>query len=137
MSDSDSRLSFRSAPDGHLTVPPECLLFASVAARHDSVRPGAFSAGSPVPVPLPFGGERRASQVPGNPLCAPALLSDTGDPSPPSRFGGLVLPSITGRDVGDLDSIISVLYRTAYALVVYASQWRLPDTTQDSLPAGG
>jgi len=32
---------------------------------------------------------------------------------------------------------ISGLNHTAYSLAVYASQRRLPDTTQHSLPAGG
>jgi hypothetical protein len=33
--------------------------------------------------------------------------------------------------------LISGLNRTRSDLAVYASQWRLPDTTQDSLPAAG
>ena len=33
--------------------------------------------------------------------------------------------------------MISGLNRTAFDLAVYASQWQLPDTTQDSLPAAG
>jgi hypothetical protein len=32
---------------------------------------------------------------------------------------------------------ISGLNRTRFDLAVYASQWRSPDTTQDSLPAAG
>jgi len=32
---------------------------------------------------------------------------------------------------------MSMLYHTAYSLDVYASQRRLPDATQGSLPAGG
>ena len=39
--------------------------------------------------------------------------------------------------VGNHDTSISVLNHTAYPLAVYASQRRLPDATQDSLPAGG
>ena len=34
-------------------------------------------------------------------------------------------------------SRISGLYHTAFGLAVYASQWRLPATTQDSLPVAG
>ena len=34
-------------------------------------------------------------------------------------------------------SRISGLYHTAFGLAVYASQWKLPATTQDSLPVAG
>ncbi len=52
---------------------------------------------APAPDFSPFGGERRASQVPGKPLCEHALLSDTGGSFPPSHFSGSVLPSTSGR----------------------------------------
>jgi len=97
MSDSDSRLSIRLARCDRLAVPPECLLFASATVRHDSNGPGAFAAGSPQACTFIFRGERRASQVPGKPLCEHALLSDTGGPSPPSLSGGSVLPSTPGK----------------------------------------
>ncbi len=67
---------------------PECLLFASGTVRHDSTGPGAFAAGSPMPVPLSFRGEGRASQVPGKPLYGHALLFDPGGPSLPSHTAG-------------------------------------------------
>src|SRR5690554_550710 len=97
MSDSDSRLSVRLAPYGRLAVPPECLVFASGTVRHDSTGPGAFGTGSPMPDSLPLGGERRASQVPGKPLCGHALLFDPGGPSLPSHAAGsCCLPSFEG-----------------------------------------
>ncbi len=97
MSNSDSRPSLRLAPYGRLAVPPKCLLFASATVRHHSTGPGAFETGSPAPDSLPLRGERRASQVPGKPLCGHALLFDPGGPSLPSRTAGsCCLPSIEG-----------------------------------------
>jgi len=40
-------------------------------------------------------------------------------------------------NVGPRDAVISGLNHTACTLAVYASQRRLPDATQDSLPVGG
>src|SRR5438445_9331976 len=41
------------------------------------------------------------------------------------------------NDEGSTRRLISGLNRTAFDLAVYASQWKLPATTQDSLPAAG
>lgn len=49
----------------------------------------------------------------------------------------LTRPSHSSKTPAPTGICISGLHHTAYALAVYASQRRSPDTTQDSLPAGG
>ena len=55
--------------------------------------PTGLGFGLPVPSPASFSGGGRASQVPGKPLCVPALLSDSGDPSSPGCYSDSVVPS--------------------------------------------
>src|ERR1700677_2532202 len=43
----------------------------------------------------------------------------------------------TDQDEGSRQVVISGLNHTAFDLAVYASQWRSPAPTQDSLPAAG
>src|SRR5208337_2684572 len=43
----------------------------------------------------------------------------------------------TDHDEGSPRVLISGLNHTAFDLAVYASQWKLPTTAQDSLPAAG
>ncbi|GHC16440.1 hypothetical protein GCM10008094_02110 [Aidingimonas halophila] len=66
-----------------------------------------------------------------------ALLFDTGGPVSPSLNDDSVLPSSQLTLSATTVLVISVLNHTACSLAVYASQCRLPDTTQHSLPAGG
>lgn len=136
MSDSDSRPSVRLLV---IALPyPLCTRrFASDAIRYYSTRPGAFAAGSSAPESLPLRGERRAYQVHGKPLYEHALLFDTGGPVSPSLNDDSVLPSSQLTLSATTVLVISVLNHTACSLAVYASQWRLPDTMQHSLPAGG
>jgi hypothetical protein len=86
-------------------------------------RPGVRD---PVPMPDLRRGERRASQVPGEPRCVYAMFSDPGGTEPP----GLTVIQRGPRDVQDEGSPrvfqISGLNRTALTLTVYASWWLLP-----------
>ena len=77
------------------------------------------------------------SQVPRQPPCAFALLSDPGQtPTPGPIFDAAMLFPLFRRRKLSATSI-SGLYHTAFALAVYASCRSCPTTTQDSLPAGG
>ena len=72
----------------------------------------------------------------GNPKCAFALLSDPGGSMTSGQYDVSILPPLNvQRRPPHL--FLSRLSNTASALAVYASQCRLPDPTQDSLPAAG
>jgi hypothetical protein len=83
------------------------------------------------------GGNGRVSQVPERPSCPCALFLDPGRTemrqaiAAPRRGPRLCQQRWLPR------AKISGLDRTASGLAVYASQWRSPATTQDSLPAAG
>ncbi len=90
---------------------------------------GVVLSGSPV-AGLLSQGRFRFSQVPREPHCAFALLSDPGRTSTPSHCGASVLPPLTKRR-RLRRRFISRLNHTALALAVYAScrhHWRLCKT---------
>ena len=140
MSSSDSLASFRTRSFVVARcVPPTCPLVRSrlppdtTAAGQGSCCPVSPS----LPVHWAFGGEARASQVPGEPRCVHALLFDPG---------GMDMPG-----PGDMSMRPSVIYTTsAPARLTFRGsitrparslstlrRSRLPVPTQDSLPAGG
>lgn len=65
-------------------------------------RTGSFRSRQPLACAIPFRGERRASQVPGKPLCGHALLSDPGDPPRQAIQRGRVAFHFQ-KSVGDRD----------------------------------
>ena len=81
------------------------------------------------------GGGGRVSQVPGQPLCPYALLLDPGRTEDARPLRRLDMAPARVINEGSRDEKISGLDHTALGLAVYASSWRSPDTTQDSLPA--
>jgi hypothetical protein len=71
----------------------------------------------------------------GNP-CVPMPCSRTPvGPRTPGHYGASTWPPLVSTTEAPATTSISGLNRTALGLAVYASQRRLPDTTQDSLPA--
>ena len=78
-------------------------------------------------------GDVRLSQVPGDPLCAHALLFDPGGTSASGLLNASVLPSAT-TTASAPTTPLSRLNHTACSLAVYASSPRSPVATQDSLP---
>ena len=78
-------------------------------------------------------------KVPGEPLCAYALLSDPGEPDTtatrPLRQVGTAPRAFNYG--GSPREVISGLHHTASALAVYASQCGFRRPTQDSLLAAG
>ncbi len=81
------------------------------------------------------GGNDRASQVPGQPLCPYALPLDPGRTEDARPLRRLDMAPARVNNEGSRDEKVSGLDPTALGLAVYASSWRSPDTTQDSLPA--
>ena len=82
-------------------------------------------------------GDGRVSQVPERPSCPCACSWTPVGPKyarPLRRLG--TAPACVNNG-GSREQKISGLDRTALGLAVYASQWRSPATTQDSLPAAG
>jgi len=69
-------------------------------------------------------------------VCMPRPLTPAECP-PPGHLGESLLPSGPSRPSAALQLSISGLDHAAYTLAVYASQAGSPQTTQDSLPAGG
>ena len=67
------------------------------------------------------------SQVPGEPLCRRAVLSDPGGPNRPRHGGRSSAAFRNGNAVGNRNKWISGLNCTAHGLAVYASQGRSPD----------
>lgn len=100
--------------------------FASWAVGHPARQPGAH-----------IGGRHRTSQVPGEPPCIGAPLSDPGGTPPPGLYGDAVLPSAVLGASAPASPVISGLHHAARMLAVYASPQQLPAAAQDSLPAGG
>ena len=80
MAHSDSRASSCLTLFHRQAVPPGCSQFrSSRAPRHRTRRPGEFGFGfSSIQRRSIHGGRSRASQVPGQPQCQHALLSDPG-----------------------------------------------------------
>ena len=83
----------------------------------------------PVPPQL-RDGDRRISQVPGEPQCAHAPLSDPGGIGVFGPFNTSMLPSVWSDDVGSHKVTLSRLHHAACTLPVYASRPRLPASTQ-------
>ena len=82
-------------------------------------------------------GKRGVSQVPGEPLCVRAPLSDPGEPS--RRLPLLLRDEVAFRQhdgVGLATLYLSGLNHAARTLPVYASPTVLPRTTQHAVPAG-
>lgn len=69
-------------------------------------------------------------------VCMPRSLTPAECP-PPGHLGESLLPSGPSRPSAALRLSISGLDHAAYTLAVYASQAGSPQSTQDSLPAGG
>ena len=83
-------------------------------------------------------GRCRLSQVPSEPHCAFALLSDSGRASVPSLHGTPVLPPLNRTMRASTTMELSELYHTASALAVYASchhYWRRRKTRFRGWPA--
>ena len=78
-----------------------------------------------LPLRLSFGGDDRASQVPGGPQCLHALLFDPGGTLTPLLAHARMLPS-AGSTASTPATILSRLNHTAYRPPVYASQPGLP-----------
>jgi hypothetical protein len=134
---SDSLPSFRSPRYGSAVrttyvsarlLPP--------AARHNPRGPGTLGAASPFPLAR-F--RWRWQGLPGSwgaPVrTCPALRPRRDLGTRPARCSGVAFRRL--EDVGSRNAVISGLNHTACTLAVYASQRRLPDATQDSLPVGG
>lgn len=88
-------------------------------------RPGVVNRFHPPPVSSPR--DLRLSQVPREPHCAFAVLSDSGRASVPSLRGTSVLPPLNRTERASTTMELSELYHTASALAVYAScrhYWR-------------
>ena len=79
-------------------------------------------------------GDDRISQVPGQPQCIHALLSDPGGTLTQMPKCVQVFPSASKHAVGSPDASLSGLNHTAYMLPVHASQKGLPQycATPDS-----
>ena len=82
-------------------------------------------------------GDGRVSQVPERPSCPCALFLDPGRTEVRQAIAALGTAPACVNNGGSREQKISGLDRTALGLAVYASQWRSPATTQDSLPAAG
>ena len=74
--------------------------------------PSAWGLFSRLPLPGPTGGNGRVSQVPGEPLSVPALLYDSGRPSPPGPSAARCCLRSTGKP-RRRQSLISELNHTA------------------------
>jgi hypothetical protein len=101
-----------------LAIPPlRRSLLPSASTRGRGLR----GVGVPVPEPEIVSGDGRVSQVPRDPSCALALFSDPGgtEHARPSRRVGAA-PAFDKTE-GSREKL-SRLYRTAWALAVYASQ---------------
>jgi hypothetical protein len=99
-------------------VPPPRLGFAPMGARSSAHGPGIL----PDSQTGLFDGDDRTSQVPGEPRCERALLSDPGKTSALGHCRASVLSS-TGAKVSTLaKNFVSRLNHTARSLAVYASQ---------------
>ncbi len=117
-----------------LAIPP-------IASDLCSQRPptrgrGHRGVGVPVSRAGMFDGDERVSQVPRDPSCALALLSDPGGTEhvrPLRRVGAVPAADKSEDSRNDL----SRLNHTAWTLAVYASPRGSPLPTQDSLPAAG
>jgi len=91
----------------------------------------------PLPVPTRFvasrdgtaaldDGDRRSSQVPGEPRCVHAPLSDPGGTAVPGPLGTAARPSACSDGVGSHEVTLSRLNHAACMLPVYASRPQLP-----------
>jgi hypothetical protein len=109
-----------------------CAWFAPSGRGARPWAPGSWCSGSRAGI---VGGNGRVSQVPGRPLCPSALFSDPGRIEDARPYGVSTWPPLLSTTKAPDDHPVSRLNRTALGLAVYASSWRLPDTTQDSLPA--
>ena len=78
-----------------------------------------------LPLRIPFNGDDRASQVPGEPLCLHALLFDPGGTLTLLLSYARMLPS-AGNTASASATHLSRLNHTAYRPPVYASQPGLP-----------
>ena len=109
-------------------------LFAPTGRDAQPGAPGSWYSGSRAGN---VGGNGRVSQVPERPSCPFALFLDPGR----TEARQAIAASRRGPRLCQQRWLprakISGLDRTALGLAVYASQWRSPATTQDSLPAAG
>src|SRR4051812_8147087 len=99
--------------------------------------PGRGLRGVGVPVPEPELSVETAGSLRflGDP-CVPMPCSWTPvGPRAPGQYGASAWPPLVSTTKAPAMRKISGLDHTASGLAVYASQWRSPDTTQDSLPA--
>jgi len=103
-----------SAPTSLLPSPGECIPKGGIRKRSPAL-----------PLRLSFGGDDRASQVPGGPQCLHALLFDPGGTLTPLLTHARMLPS-AGSTASTPATILSRLNHTACRPPVYASQPGLP-----------
>jgi hypothetical protein len=115
-----------------LAIPRFAPEFAPSDRDARSWAPGSWYSGSRAGS---FRGGGRVSQVPGQPFCPYALFLDPGRTEDVRPLRRLDMAPACVNNEGSRDEKVSGLDHTALGLAVYASQWRLPDTTQDSLPA--
>jgi hypothetical protein len=121
-----------------LAIPSIASLVSSPAAQDTRLRdqPGV---GKPESRPAMFDGDGRVSQSSrGTLVIIRHVLRPRRDPAcsmGPSGRCRTRPPRLTKTRAHHNE--ISGLNRTAFDRAVYASQWRLPATTQDSLPAAG
>ena len=87
--------------------------------------PGRGSLGRGFPNRWSDSGDDGASQVPGGPSCAHALLCDPGGTLEPGHYGSRVRPSASVKASASAWNV-SGLNHTAYVLPAYASQPRSP-----------
>ncbi len=120
-SDSLPLVPSRSVPR-RATVPPCAPPFAPIGVQRARRGPGASSTGAPSGLRAE---DDRASQVPGEPYCAHALLFDPGGTSTPGHRGVSVRPSAVSTASAPTTRLLSGLNHTAHARAVDASPPRV------------
>jgi hypothetical protein len=119
-----------------LAVPICARLFAPVNGRTLPPQATGFRLPGDPSFRVSCGGGR-ASQVPGEPQCVHALLSDPGGTSAPGHLGASVLPSAIFKTSAPTTRIFrGSITRPAHSLSTLRHQ-SYPVATQDSLPAAG
>ena len=115
-----------------LAIPPLRRSLLPAASTRDR---GLRGVGVPVPEPELLVETDGSPRFLGNP-CVPMPCSWTPvGPRTPGHCGASTWPPLVSTTKAPAMNKVSGLDRTALGLAVYASSWRLPDTTQNSLPA--
>ena len=133
----DEALRLPSAPFAvlrylRLAIPPLRRSLLPAASTRDR---GLRGVGVPGPEPELSVEMAGSPRFLGNP-CVPMPCSWTPvGPRTPGHCGASTWPPLVSTTKAPAMNKVSGLDRTALGLAVYASSWRLPDTTQNSLPA--